>query len=226
MNGNSRISNIRDNCRANLLKFTKQAFNLLPALSNPRILDIGCGSGVATIELARLSGGEIDAIDIDMEALKELDKKAQAQNLRHKIKVLPISMLDSNYPSDNYDLIWSEGSISFLGFQAGLKKWRPYLKSDGYLVVHDCISRLSQKEKLIPKYGFIKLGQFVISQEVWWNEYFAPLKKQLDLLPDTNLLTPLEKKELNSAQREIKGFSFSDDNYASVFFIMKKTEIT
>ena len=30
---------------------------------NPRILDIGCGLGMQTIELAMLSEGQIDALD-------------------------------------------------------------------------------------------------------------------------------------------------------------------
>ena len=36
---------------------------MLTRKETPRILDIGCGSGVPTMELARLSGGEITGID-------------------------------------------------------------------------------------------------------------------------------------------------------------------
>jgi ubiquinone/menaquinone biosynthesis C-methylase UbiE len=50
--------------RANLLSYTRKAFHMLPPLVEPRILDIGCGTGVATIELARLSGGIIVGVDI------------------------------------------------------------------------------------------------------------------------------------------------------------------
>ena len=51
--------------RANFIRYTKKAFRMLPKLDRPRILDIGCGSGAPTIELARLSDGEIIGIDID-----------------------------------------------------------------------------------------------------------------------------------------------------------------
>ncbi|HUV64140.1 MAG TPA: hypothetical protein VMW24_09590 [Sedimentisphaerales bacterium] len=54
----------RDQFRANLLEFTRKAFHMLPRLDKPRILDIGCGSGVATLELARISGGNIVAVSI------------------------------------------------------------------------------------------------------------------------------------------------------------------
>jgi hypothetical protein len=36
------------------LQFTRKAFEMLPALHNPRILDVGCGRGGPTLELARL----------------------------------------------------------------------------------------------------------------------------------------------------------------------------
>ena len=42
---------------------------MLPELAKPRILDMGCGSGIPTLELARLSRGEAIGIDIDQPAL-------------------------------------------------------------------------------------------------------------------------------------------------------------
>ena len=53
-----------DQLRLTFLKYTKKAFEMLPQINKPRILDIGCGSGVPTLELARLSNGEIIGIDI------------------------------------------------------------------------------------------------------------------------------------------------------------------
>jgi len=47
------------------LKYTRKAFQMLPKMDKPCILDIGCGTGLTTIELARLSDGEIIGIDID-----------------------------------------------------------------------------------------------------------------------------------------------------------------
>jgi len=41
-----------DQLRITFLKYTKNAFEMLPQIDKPRILDIGCGSGVPTLELA------------------------------------------------------------------------------------------------------------------------------------------------------------------------------
>jgi len=55
----------KEGIRERLLKYTRRAFRMLPKLDKPCILDIGCGSGVPTVGLARLSGGEVIGIDID-----------------------------------------------------------------------------------------------------------------------------------------------------------------
>lgn len=55
----------RDSSRKLLVKYTREAFKLLPRLDKSRILDVGCGSGIPTIELAKLSKGNLVGIDID-----------------------------------------------------------------------------------------------------------------------------------------------------------------
>jgi len=44
--------NIRDRCRMRLVKYLEQILNDLPEFANPKMLDIGCGSGVPTLWLA------------------------------------------------------------------------------------------------------------------------------------------------------------------------------
>ena len=54
---------------------TKKAYMMLKDLpENPRILDIGCGPGMQTIELAKLSGGQIFAVDNHQPFLEQLKK--------------------------------------------------------------------------------------------------------------------------------------------------------
>jgi len=47
----------KDLLREGLIKYTRKAFHMLPKLDKPCILDVGCGSGIPTMELARLSNG-------------------------------------------------------------------------------------------------------------------------------------------------------------------------
>jgi ubiquinone/menaquinone biosynthesis C-methylase UbiE len=65
----------KDLLREHLTKYTREAFRMIPKLDNPHILDVGCGSGVPTIELARLSQGEIIGLDVDQHSLDRLTQK-------------------------------------------------------------------------------------------------------------------------------------------------------
>ena len=56
----------KDRIRENLNKYTRKAFELLPKLKNSNILDIGCGTGVPTMESAKISDGTVIGIDIDV----------------------------------------------------------------------------------------------------------------------------------------------------------------
>jgi ubiquinone/menaquinone biosynthesis C-methylase UbiE len=76
----------KDHLRENLVKYTRKAFELLPKYDNPRILDVGCGAGIPTMELAKLSGGHITGIDIDRSSLERFRKKVRETGLVDKIE--------------------------------------------------------------------------------------------------------------------------------------------
>lgn len=212
----------RDRLRANLLDYTRKAYRMLPQLTRPRILDVGCGSGVPTLELARQSGGDIVALDIDREALDKLVIKAASEGLSSRITVVHSSMLEMHFPPNSFDVIWSEGAMTFIGFERGLTEWRGLLVPEGCLVVHDALSDLQRKIAVTYACGYTMLGQLELSPAVWWNEYYKPLKKQLEVLqavasPDKKVIS-----EINNAVREIEEFDPGSDRFGSVFFILKK----
>ena len=103
------------------LKYLRKAFQLLPSLKNPCILDIGCGSGVPTLELATLSEGEIIGIDIDPFFLDIFKHRIEERNLSSRVKARNCSLFEIDYPDESFDLLWAEGSIAIIGFKKGLK---------------------------------------------------------------------------------------------------------
>ena len=114
--------------RPGRLDYVRKAFSMLPALDNPHILDIGCGTGEPTLELARLSEGIITAVDINQRALDEFERKVIEQNYSDTIKIINRSMHDLNFPSEHFHIIWSEGSIFIIGFSEGLSQWKKFIK--------------------------------------------------------------------------------------------------
>jgi SAM-dependent methyltransferase len=212
----------RDQFRSNLLVYTRRAFQMLPPLDKPRILDIGCGTGVSTLEIARLSGGNVIALDIDRQALDRLVENASREGLSERITTVHANMLDMDFPPGSFDIIWSEGAISAVGFERGLREWRTLLVPEGYVVVHDALTDLQMKIQMTRTCGYSIQGRLELPPAVWWNEYYAPLRDRLDTLQQSSSSNRRIREEISAARREIKEFDPGDDRFGSVFFVLKK----
>ena len=212
----------KDRVRARLLKFTRKAFQLLPRLDSPSILDVGCGSGVSTIELAKLCNGRIIALDIDEHAVDRLDAKIKKAGLSHRMKTLKRSMVDMDFPEQSFDIIWSEGSIYVVGFENGLREWSRFLKPNGFLVVHDETGNIGEKLRQITSCGYDLIDYFILDQDVWWTDYCAPLQRLIDKIRLQCAGEPEALALLEHNQQEIDMFKVYPERYHSTFFIMRK----
>ena len=214
----------KDQFRAHLLRYTRQAFQMLPALDAPAILDIGCGSGVPTLELARLSSGQIVGVDIDPVCVDELARKAAAAGCADRVKALHSSLFALDFPDESFDILWAEGSIALIGFERGLTEWRRLLKPHGFLVIHDEIGNLRQKLRLIPTSGYALLSHFIVAAATWWQEYYRPLESRIRELRASYADDPQALAVLAAEEREVEMVKQSPERYASVFFVLQKQE--
>jgi ubiquinone/menaquinone biosynthesis C-methylase UbiE len=123
-----------DGLRAGFLKYTRKAFDFIPKMDNPRILDIGCGTGIPTLELARLSDGEITGIDIDQESLDTLIIKIKQKGLSNKVRVLNRNAYDTQFDDETFDIIWEEGVIHLLDFKKVITECKRVLKLNGFMI--------------------------------------------------------------------------------------------
>jgi len=217
-----RLQARKDKIRKRLLKYTRKAFRVLPQMDKPCILDIGCGLGIPTMELARLSQGEIIGIDIDQPALDKFTKKIKGAGLSDRVQAVNCSILDMDFEDESFDIIWSEGSIFVIGFEKGLRQWKRFLKPDGFMVIHDEQGNIKGKLEQISNRGYELLGHFLLSKETWWTEYFAPLEKLIGesrtrYSNDQNVL-----EKLHQAQEELDMFKKNPERNSSVYFIIKR----
>lgn len=212
----------RDLFRTRLNPYTERAFRMLPELDSPRILDVGCGSGIPTLELARLCDGEIIGVDIDRGLLRKLARRIEREGLADRVKVVEGSLFDLDFPEEWFDVIWAEGSIAQIGFERGLRVWGRFLKSGGFLVVHDDIGDLAEKLELISRWGYALLEHFTLSNDVWWDAYYGPLEERVQEIrsrggEDSDVAALLDRE-----QEEIEMFRKNPERYRSVFFVMQK----
>lgn len=196
---------------------------MLPPITKPRILDVGCGSGVPTLELARISDGDIVAVDINKDALDRLVKKAAEEGLSGRITVIQVSMLEMDFPPGSFDIIWTEGAIAHVGLERGLRAWRDLLVPGGYLVVHDVMTDLKRKTESAGACGYTIIGQFEVPPSTWWSEYYAPLGRYLERLQEAGSSDEEVRREMETAQREIEEFDCDDDRFGSVFFVLRRS---
>lgn len=196
---------------------------MLPQMDKPRILDVGCGSGIPTMELARLSNGEITGIDISQELLDDLRRKIEKAGVADRVKAMKCSVLDMEFQDESFDIIWAEGSIYVIGFERGLQEWKRFLKPNGFMVIHDEKGNIEEKLRQIYSCCYELVGHFILSKDIWWTEYYAPLEK---FIVEARIKYPDDPKALRvigNTQQEIDMFKKNPERNSSVLFVMKKS---
>ncbi|MGB3340474.1 MAG: class I SAM-dependent methyltransferase [bacterium] len=214
---------IHDSLRARFNKYTSRALEMLPEFVEPSILDIGCGTGVPTIELARLIDGQITAVDIDKSKLERLEEKVKNAGLTERVKVMHCSMFSFKFPDHSFDIIWAEGSIAMIGFARGIMNWSRLIKPNGFLVVHDMTDDIAQKLEQVDRCGYTLINHFTIPGHIWWSEYYEPLEKNIEQLRgechnDRKVMAQFENELL-----EVDKVKKNPKSYSSTFLIMQKT---
>ncbi len=196
----------RDDLRRNFIRFTDRAFGLLPPMEHPRILDIGCGTGVPTVRLAELTDGQIVGLDSDRETLETLRGRAGDLGISDRIEVRAGSLDEIPFEDGSFDLLWCEGAVFALGFRESLRSWRRLLKPGGCLVLHDQAGDVGEKILAVREEGYTLLGHFEVPERVWWDDFYA-----------------LADGELGLAE-EISQFQARPEEFRSAFFVLRLEE--
>jgi SAM-dependent methyltransferase len=225
------------------LAFTQRAFEMLPDLDNPRILDVGCGQGGPTLVLARLSGGHVTGLDIDQAALDELSGRAGEAGLSGRIEAVHGSMVDMDFAAESFDVIWAEGSMHVLGFERALEEWRRFIKPGGFLVIHETawlrpdppaelvhcpqlaypgISTVSEYIERVPDHGYDLVGHFVLPEDFWLADYAVPIVARIGELRTEYAGDRAAQKTLDNEQQAAELLTKYADWYGSVYLVMKK----
>ncbi|MFH2095030.1 MAG: class I SAM-dependent methyltransferase [Bacteroidota bacterium] len=225
---------------------TQKAFEMAGKLPvNPVIIDMGCGTGCAAFDLARISGNRVYALDSYSPFIDKLNKTAGEMRLDHLVTGLTGDMGNPPFPKENFDLIWSEGAIYNLGFANGLSCFMSYLRAGGVIAVTEAvwnkenppseifdfwnsvypdIKTVEENIIVIKNCGLELIGHFTLSQKAWVENYYIPLENEL-----RNIVAgyggSMEVKMLEEQMtKEIMMYRKYGEYYGYEFFIMRKPD--
>ena len=224
-------------------EYTQKAFEMIPEINQPKILDIGCGTGLQTIKLAKMSNGEVIGIDVFERYLDQFRESIKEEKLEKRVKAVNMSMTEIKYPEKHFDILWAEGSIFIIGFENGLIEWKKYIKDNGFLAIHDLawikdnppkevfdffqriypgMKTMEEHLEMIKQSGYKILGYFPLPEDAWWEFFYKPLKKRLPGLKIRFKDNPKAMDMLADNELEIEMYEKYNQWYSSVFYIMQK----
>ena len=180
---------------------TRRAIELsgLSKRQDLKIADIGCGTGASTLVLAQDLDARVVAVDFLPEFLDVLRTRAAQAGLADRIDTVNASMNKLPFDPDSLDAIWSEGAVYNIGFESGVKMWRPFLRPGGILAVseltwltarrpaepeeHWCrqypeVGTAASKLAVLERNGYAPIGYFVLPESCWLDGYYRPMQQR------------------------------------------------
>jgi SAM-dependent methyltransferase len=225
---------------------SRRILSELPDLPpNPRIADLGCGAGAASLLLAEYFRSQVLAVDLAAQFLKQLRNAASEQGLDHLIMTLEADMGALDWPAASIDLLWSEGAAYNLGFERALEIWRPLMAEEGLAVISELSwftqtapevasefwkaaypGMGSEEENLkhARRCGFNVVNTYRLPSEAWWNNYYDPLKHRIAALRSTS--DHVMQTVIHETETEMNLFGLYSESYGYTFYVLKASPLS
>lgn len=216
---------------------TLKALSKIP-FTPKKILEVGCGNGVASFVLAEQSEAQITAVDNDAPALARLVDRAREVGVDHKIMMTCASMMDLPFKEASFDVIWSEGSAYIMGVTKALKEWKAFLEDGGILVFSDLVWLTNSPSEEVAAYwekaypematvdervkqseteGYEVVDSFTLNEEAW-SAYFEPLQARVNSVKDEMMGSPA----LKDIEGELASCRQYPDEFGYQMFVLRR----
>lgn len=208
-----------------------------------KIADIGCGTGASTLLLAKELDAEITAVDFLAGFLDELQCRALDEGVAGKITTLDCSMDQLPFAEREFDVIWSEGAVYNMGFEAGVTAWKRFLKPGGKLIVSEItwlsatrppdlqsywdeaypeIDVASAKIAVLERHGYCPEAYFVLPPHCWVENYYRPMQRRFDGFLERHGRSEEARAIVAGEEREIALYEQYSTYYGYGMYLAKK----
>ena len=223
---------------------TRRALGFIPGIdAGSRIADIGCGTGSSALLLAAHTGAHVTAIDLFPQFLTRLSERAEAAGVSALIDTSAASMDALDYADETFDVLWCEGAIYNIGFEKGLRTWRPMLKDGGYIAVTDATwltdSRPNEVEAfwrdaypaitdmpgnlaVLQRCGYTPVAAFLLPEECWTTNFYEPQQQAQTLFLSRHADDKTAQALVANQRHEAAIYSRYHRYYGYVFYIARK----
>ncbi len=208
----------------------------------PAIVDLGCGAGAQTLDLAELTGGTVLAVDSHAPFARLLAAGAARRGLTGRIRPLVVDMTDAGLPDACADLVWSEGAFYNIGLDAAFELSRRLLRPGGYLAFTDAVWRTDDppgpaREAFaeypamgtvqdvldrLDAHGFEVLGHFPLPESAWRDDFYTPMRTRV---AELRAATPAADADvlvvLDACDAEIDLFEEHGTSFGYEFFVAR-----
>jgi SAM-dependent methyltransferase len=210
---------------------------------SPAVLDLGCGVGGQTLQLAELTTGSIVAIDSHAPSIERLKAAVAARGLSQRVRAVVGDMASPGQPLGVFDLVWSEGALYNLGLRDALRVCHGLLRPGGYLAFTDAIwcredpppevragfdldyptmGWLEDDVGVIRECGFELAGHFTLPQEAWWDDFYGPMESRIAELRGRYAADVEAMAILDQIAEEPEMHRRHGDFYAYEFFVARR----
>jgi len=207
-----------------------------------RVIDLGCGTGVATQVLARRFDGPIVALDAHRPFLDGLKTEFAAEGGAVQIDTLHGDFTTLAPDFGEFNLLWAEAAAYVLGFERSLTAWWPILAAGGraaitdlcYLVdepcdevtqfvssVHPTASTVSANLAAAERSGYNVVDTLVLSNRDY-RAYYNPIKARIAAIRATGEISAEVAVVIAELEVEMALHQRYGDEFGWVFFLLAK----
>ena len=144
---------------------------------------------------------------------------------------------------EELDLIWSEGSIYNIGFERGLREWRKFLKTGGYIAVSEGtwfteqrpaeieafwmdaypeIDTIPNKVAQMQSAGYMPVASFMLPDSCWTEDFYEPQLAAHATFLKENKSNQAAEDFIANQRHEIQLYHKYKAYYGYAFYIGKK----